>query len=429
MSDKTKNDVAWEALFDQLKILEHIAEFGSFEISSSQINRVRESRLMAKFDHFVNLPFIFRQNDLSILPISRSKYLIGHFSIHSQMKLDKIEGEPILVDFPDEIESIDYSNIYSENVAVNCAFLTGMINDLIGEAAFHTVSGRMSTGCFDFHIGNKNINSSPYKIRVENSQCEIDSGFESENYLILIEAKNYFISDFLVRQLYYPYRLWEGKTTKKILPVIMTFSNDIFSFFVFEFRELNNYNSICLINRKDYFISSEPISLEDVSSIVSSITLKKDIQDIPFPQADRFERIVDLLTLLSIKNLTRDEITLNYQFNIRQTNYYTDAARFLGLVEKYIDSESTEITFQLTKAGKKIFRKKHKLKYLSFIQEILRSAVFFEAFSLAIKLGKIPNIDEISIVMSHLPLSESTIKRRARTVRQWISWIWSQIID
>ncbi|WP_200888864.1 DUF7226 domain-containing protein [Aphanizomenon flos-aquae] len=37
------------------------------------------------------------------------------------------------------------------------------------------------------------------------------------------------------------------------------------------------------------------------------------------------------------KELTKEEITANYQFNQRQTNYYTDAARYLGFVDKYKD--------------------------------------------------------------------------------------------
>ena len=59
---KTKNDIAWEALFEKYSILEKIHEIGYFEIESNSINEFRESRLMAKFDHYDTLPTIFEQN-------------------------------------------------------------------------------------------------------------------------------------------------------------------------------------------------------------------------------------------------------------------------------------------------------------------------------------------------------------------------------
>ena len=53
---KTKNDIAWEALFEKYSILKKINEIGYFEIESNSINEFRESRLMAKFDHSGTLP-------------------------------------------------------------------------------------------------------------------------------------------------------------------------------------------------------------------------------------------------------------------------------------------------------------------------------------------------------------------------------------
>jgi hypothetical protein len=70
-----KNDVAWHALFEE----EHIQENGYFTISAARINKQREARLMTKFDHKAQLPKLFRDNELSIQPISRKEYLIGSF--------------------------------------------------------------------------------------------------------------------------------------------------------------------------------------------------------------------------------------------------------------------------------------------------------------------------------------------------------------
>ncbi|MBQ3566120.1 MAG: transcriptional regulator, partial [Oscillospiraceae bacterium] len=46
-------------MFDKYDILNRIDMNGSFRISAAQIREYREPRLMAKFDHTVNLPGIF----------------------------------------------------------------------------------------------------------------------------------------------------------------------------------------------------------------------------------------------------------------------------------------------------------------------------------------------------------------------------------
>ena len=370
---KTANDRAWETLFETHKILEEVARNGCFEIEAAQINKQRESRLMAKFDHSVNLPDIFRDNDLSILPISRSKYVIGKFDTHFEVKYDS-EIEVIPFEFTPGIESIDYTNLYSESSALHCAFNIGIIDDLLGEKTAYTVSGRMSTESFDFNIINS-FSNKPYSIKVKNSQCEIDAGFESNNYFVLIEAKKYIIKDFLIRQLYYPYRLWSKKITKKVIPVLMTYSNDIFSFFIYEFSKYEDYNSLKLREQKNYTIAPEEIQRSDVDLVLNNIKVIPE-PDVPFPQADKFERVVDLLSLLLERDLTKDDITENYEFDRRQTDYYTNAGLYIGLIENYQDSLTKKVTFCLTSEGRSILHKRPKLKYLDLINKILEKKFF-----------------------------------------------------
>jgi hypothetical protein len=425
---KTANDRAWEILFERHEILEKIDENGFFEIESAQINQERESRLMAKFDHSVNLPAIFRENHLSILPISRSKYVIGKFSTHFEVTYDR-EIEVIPWQFSPGIESIDYRNLYSENSALHCAFNIGIIDDLVGEQTAYTVSGRMSTESFDFNIINSIANNS-YSIQVKNSQCEIDAGFESDNYFVLIEAKNYAIDDFLIRQLYYPYRLWSKKMSKKVMPVLMTYSNDIFSFFIYEFSNDRYYNSLRLREQKNYTIAPEEIQRSDVDRVFNNLKVISE-PDIPLPQADRFERVIDLLSLLLERDLTKDDITENYEFDRRQTDYYTNAGLYLGLIEKYKNVTTKKSTFCLTSEGRSILLKRSKLKYLDLISKILEKKVFNLVFELMLKQGEIPPEDAICKIILEIrtELNDTTIKRRYSTVRGWIFWILSQIED
>lgn len=418
--NKTKNDVAWEKLFEEYKILDSIEKNGIFEIEAAQINEERESRLMAKFDHEVNLPQIFRNNRLSILPISRSKYVLGQFPTHFQVEYDR-DLETIYYDFPADLESIDYTNLYSESSALLCAFNLGIINDLIGEDAFFAVSGKMSVGSFEFKIKNYQ-NENPYLVKVENSQCEIDAGFESQNYFLLIEAKKYEVNDFLIRQLYYPYRLWSQKLTKKVIPVLMTYSNDIFSFFIYNFQDDLDYNSLVLVEQKNYAIAPEEIHLNDVSSIFDKIQLVPEKRTPPFPQADSFERLIDLLSLLLEQDLTKDEITENYAFDGRQTYYYTAAGRYLGLINQHPNIVT------LTSEARNILGDKQKPKNLALINKILEHQVFYEAFKLTLNTGEIPSKESLVEIMSqcNLKIGNYTKERRASTVRGWINWIWNQ---
>jgi len=427
---KSKNDKAWERLFDEYNILEQINRKGQFIINSAQINEVRESRLMAKFDQSVNLPQIFRNNRLSILPVSRSKYILAPIDTHQLVTYDT-NLEIVSIPFPAHIESIDYSNLYSEAVALNCAFIAKIIDDLLEEETIHTISGRMSTESFSFSINSTDRNQSSYRIDVDHSQCEIDGGFEGRTHFALIEAKSYTVDDFLIRQLYYPYRLWSGKLRKKIVPILMIFSQDVFHFFIYEFTDETQYSSLRLVQQRRYAIAPEEITRSDVNVLLSQIKSVPEPTGIPFPQADRFDRVVDLLTLLAVRDLTKDDITANYQFDIRQTNYYTDAGRYLGLIRKFTDPDTGEVTFTLTDEARLLLRQRHKQKYLDLIRKIFEHVVYNRTFRLALGMGRIPTEDEISqvIIDSQINIGGATVGRRSRTVRSWIKWIWEQIED
>lgn len=424
---KTKNDRSWEKIFEEDKILQTIEQYGFCEISSERINQERESRLMAKFDHRVNLPDIFKQHHLSILPTSRNQYIIGYFETYLQVQ-DNDEIQPNSIDFLPWIESIDYTNLYSESAVLNCAFNTGIIARLFNEEMLYTVSGRMSTDRFKFQI--KNVKEkNHYWINVANSQCEIDAGFEGESKFLIIEAKIGKVQDFIIRQLYYPYRLWSSKISKPVIPILLTYSNDVFDFCIYEFENDLNYNSIGLCDRQKYRIGYEEISRDDVSDVWNKITVVPEPESFPFPQANNFARVIDLLSLLVEKALSKEEITANYQFDLRQTQYYTDAARYLGLIDKSSGRSNSEITFNLTSLGKSLMKKRHKYKILKLIQTILEHQVFYRVFSETLRIGEIPPQKEIVKLMisCNLGLNETTIFRRSSTVKRWIEWIWSQI--
>lgn len=418
---KSKNDIAWEAIFEEYRILDRLAKNDRVSISSMEINEFREARLMTKFDHRSQLPELFVEHKLSILPTSRGTYEIGAFETFCDFNKEDVEIVP--VNFPTFLESIDYKDITSESIAINCAFISKILHDFTGEEnLFPTVSGRMSSSLFDFAINSK---QKTFRINVENSQIEIDGGFEGDNSLNLIEAKNYISDDFLIRQLYYPYRLWSDKIVKRVRPIFLTYSNGIFDLREYEFTNPELYNSIRLLQHKKYALQERDINIENIQNISDNVQVTKE-PELPFPQADSFERVINLCELLKQKGfISKEDITHNYDFDHRQTDYYSNAAKYLGLIEGRCENQQIGCT--LTQDGIRIFNLPIVERQLEFVRLILSRAAFKNTLKLYFDKGDVPTKDEVIEIMKDARLynidSEQTYRRRASTVISWINWI------
>lgn len=423
---KSKNDTAWEKLFQEHNILQNIISHGHTYINSVDINKHREARLMTKFDHKSQLPELFIEHGLSILPISRGGYIIGKFEAFHKFNKDDVEITK--VSFPSFLESLDYGEITSEATAINCAFVSEILHDFTGENKLYpTVSGRMSSSSFDFTIDSI---QGFYKINVGNSQVEIDGGYEGSNSLTLIEAKNYPSEDFLIRQLFYPYKLWTNKIAKKVRPVFLTYTNGIFHLREYTFEDIAHYNSIRLVKQKKYAVYEGGINIEAIQRILHEVNIVPE-PAIPFPQADSFERVISLCEILYQKEtITKEELLLNYDFikgktfDKRQINYYTDAARYLNLVDK--KHENGQIIYFLTPEGQSLFKVNLIERQLYFLKHILSHQVFNKVLRSYFDRGFLEknNIVEIMKVSNLYEInSDSTYNRRASTVNSWINWI------
>lgn len=415
-----QNDTAWENLFDKYHILAEIERNGQFIISANQIREFREPRLMTKFDHRINLPHIFANNNLSILPITRGDYVISAFSAY--MEFDEPSQCVQRVSIPAHIQSLMPQFLVSEAIALNCANACGILNDFLeDDELIPTVSGRMSSGSFDFDIS---TTSGMKSISVNNSQIEIDAAYEGINFLALFEAKRDLSDDFLVRQLYYPFRVWHERVTKTVKPVFLVFSNGMFHLYQYQFEDPRNYHSLRLVKQKNYMIATE-ICLADIENLLRTVPLVQE-PDIPFPQANRMSRIVNLIELLNENSMTKQEITAEYAFDERQTNYYTDAGRYLGLIKK-TNGEDGDVLFQLSSCGRRIMSLAHKERQLALTTQILKHKVFQETLALHLQHGEMPDTATIIQIMRRSNLyhvgAESTYERRSSTVVGWVNWI------
>lgn len=420
----TKNDVAWEQLNKKYNIIKEVNDKGHFIIKAIQIKQFREPRLMTKFDHKNNLPKLFKENKFGIIPISRSSYIISKFNMF--YSIETVSGKTILKSIPSYIQSIDYENITSEAIALNCAYISGIISDFIDdEDLIPTISGRMSSKAFDFTFDTiEGIKG----IEVENSQIEIDAGYEGQQSLVLIEAKLNIADDFNVRQLYYPYRLWLEKTNKKLRNIFLVYSNNFFYLYEYEFKEKSNYNSIQLIRAKKYALNYEKINFNDILMVYKQIQVVKEDISIPFPQANSFERIINMLELLNIDPMTKEDIVERYDFDIRQSDYYTNAGIYLGLFNKI--NNDGQIEYDLSREGKVIVNLPYKTKQLELVRLILQHEIFYKVFKVYIETGKVPDkkpIIEIVKNSTASKMNDNTIKRRSSTIIKWLDWIVSLV--
>lgn len=378
---------------------------------------------MTKFDHSVNLPSIFKDNNLAVLPVTRGEYVISKFSAYHDFEKCAVECQR--VSLPSSIQSLLPQYIISEAIALNCANACGILEDFLeDENLAPTVSGRMSSGEFCFYISTHG-GQQTQAVEVRNSQIEIDAAYEGRSCLALFEAKRDISNDFLVRQLYYPFRAWRDRVTKKIKPVFLVFSNGVFYLYQYEFTDPQNYNSLSLVKQKNYILSPE-ITLADIEAIVRNTPICSE-EEVAFPQADSMKRIVNLMEMLSEGDMTKQDITNRYIFRERQTNYYTTAGHYLGLIEKGERRSDGFVYFSLSDAGCRVMKMPYRERQIAIATAILRHRAFRETLKIHLQFGEMPDKDKIVQIMHDCGVynvgSPETFKRRASTIRGWIEWI------
>lgn len=179
-----------------------------------------------------------------------------------------------------------------------------------------------------------------------------------------------------------------------------------------------------LIKHKNYSIEAVDISLDEILKVLNKTTIIEEPK-IAFPQANSFKRVINLCELLAGGEKSSDDITLNYAFEPRQTNYYTDAGRYLGLINKS-NGNRTPI-YSLSEEGRRILRLKYKAKQLKFVELILEHNVFQETLKRFLDYGEMPSKNEIVNIMKASNLfrvgADDTYERRASSVAGWVNWI------
>ncbi|MGB8936716.1 MAG: hypothetical protein WCC17_16610 [Candidatus Nitrosopolaris sp.] len=277
---------------------------------------------MAKIDRLENLPEVFRENNLFLLPVSRKEYaIVKGIGYHRLETIADIKP----ISFTTRLPLQSSWKTESEGVLLEHANSCGLLGEVTGISDLtRTGIGRTTTPKFSF-----NVNGS--QITVNHAQIEIDAGFENSEHIILFEAKIGVPSSFAIRQLYYPFRTaYRRKIVRNFFFCLnKQGENKSYLFWEHNFNPYDSFDSIKLVQFKHYQVKT-----------VNRVSVK-EYQDVPrgkdkkeIPQADDVNKIGEFPLRVYEGYDTAEKIKHAFGFVNRQSSYYRHAAEILGLVSK-----------------------------------------------------------------------------------------------
>lgn len=247
------NNNSWEAIFKKYRLFEHDFSAEAKIITASEIKSAcqdfkktseKEVRILCKQDSREDVPKVMAERGLFLLPVKNGKYVIlqgeGYMDIpdiHSPVEVHRSS-----LNFRLETSAVGNSEMQH----LDHAYATSIIRTFIGDNTLVlTVRGRKYCGNFSFNVGGQ-------EIAVASVQTEVDAGYEGENQIVLVEAKNSKTKNTIIRQLFYPYRQWSMEVSKKVRLVFFEKRRDTYMLWEYKFNNPNDYNSIELAQSKAY---------------------------------------------------------------------------------------------------------------------------------------------------------------------------------
>lgn len=408
---------AWGNLFEELDIRVRLETTGQVNLTAEQIRRYsgKEPRIMSKWDSREARPEVLRRAGVTILPTSRQGYVLLKGDGYLNLPL----SEPAIHHSPEKLERFTTlpwrEELTRESLAIDVAAISSMLKQFTGERDFAlTIRGRSGTPEFSFDFqGTGRV----HRITVDRAQIEVDAGFEGD-CVWLIEAKIGEPEDFLVRQLFYPWRLWQTLTRKLVVPVFLTYTNKTFGLFRYGFGSAENYHSITLVEKR-WFTLDEPEGVASLSNLFAQTRAATPDINI-FPQADTLGSVIAAVELYAHEINTVAQLADRWSFDLRQGHYYADAAEWLGLLKR------TGSRRQLTAQGMEFVAANRWRRFKILFQAVAATPVFRECIRrrLDSRPANIGEIGEMILVADYG--NRTTANRRAQTVLAWLDWLWRE---
>lgn len=420
-SEQSKQNTAWNLFAEQSQFLASLQRDGYFIVHADDLKKwgEREPRLMAKLDTISSRPTLFHEHSLNILPLNRGSYVIFKDPNNkSYFSLPALKKKSDSTEFACEenlayLETLNRGLCSTESEVIDLAHVSMLLSHVCETGPLKlTRRGRFGSGRVRLTLPGDSRTH-----QIERAQIEVDAVFENADLVVLIEAKNGFPSDFQIRQLYYPYSWIRSKTDKTVRSFLLGYSNGEFQFT--EFKLESEFGNIQLLSQK-YFVINEPAKTHvRLSALLLSAGSNQDDHTVPFPQANDLNKVIDTVYALAEGVDTTEALCTKFQFVSRQAGYYTNAAKYLGLINH---------DWHITRAGALLI---HETRRDARNELILRQMLDRPVFRAAIcklrdyqfNLEKLSKKELVDLVAQRPDIGASTPDRRSSTVRAWLKWM------
>lgn len=399
-----------------LPLREQLLESDVVTLTADAIKSVtrREPRLMTKFDTRESRPRALE--GIAILPSSNGSYVLlrgdGYCDVQAASSVrvwSRHRSRFDLVTLPWQ------TGPASESQALDMAHAAGILDDFFQESqARLTIRGRLRSPEFRYRF---RCVTREVELVANGVQIEVDSGFEGEQ-IHLLEAKLGNRSNFHLRQLYFPLRMWSTLVSNKsVSAVFLAWSNRRISMRSFRFEPLDVYQAIKPVFSIDYLLD-EPDDVPTLAQLVETTPAVVEPAGIPFPQADDMRRVIDIVDAIGSGVSGRASLARRYGFDGRQADYYANAAAYLGLLERGARA------FQLSSLGHQFVTLPLNRRHETLLRQIVARPVFRQVAAHIASRGECPAVEAIAEIVTRVTgLTQATAARRAKTVLSWFRWV------
>ena len=396
------NDDGWDEIFSALKIVERVDAKGYFDITATQIKKIsgREPRLMAKIDFREHIPPVMHKQDMAILAIANGTYRIGRFDPF--IDIDPVStATPSSFPFPGNIITLNPKNLAHESAALDAALVSGILHEVFGEDVALTIRGRTRSPDFVFPLNGINF-------PISGVQIEVDGGYEGATTVNLVEAKVGPRDNLSVRQLIYPKLAWESIIGQKkaIRTFICFYQEPILRFIPVVYEK-----GVCQADHgNELAFVLEPVAKLNLGAIKAAPNAPYPLLGVPFPQADNFDTVLAFLNIVvNEEEISKDSLLLEFDLTMRQITYYSDALKWMGLVD------IKQAIVSITSEGRAIAALSHAEKMKRLAEIIFCEPIFNHA--LHKRNSEVP-----ASLFERWNIGGTTPERRLKTVHAWVNY-------
>lgn len=322
-------DGAWESLFDRLGLLSRIREEGVVRLTGAELGDAADPRLMGELERSGQLPALLRRSGMSLLPLGPEEWAVGLLDTHRCVSCADARTRPV----PETgLVSLERDRLYSTDTLLRFCLCGGIFDELLGGRAYPTAAGAMPSGRFSFRVRSTAAPGQAYSLCADRAPSGIDCVLESRDALCLCAARGTAAEALPICRLYYPYRTGGRAPDKPVHPRVSGAERRPAAPVPLAFSDEGDLSSLSLVSHTAYTFADESITVAHVRQLWQS-TRPAPEPDLPFPQADTFPRVIDLLGALWEGPLERAQIPLLREIDARQADYYIHAAQYLGLAD------------------------------------------------------------------------------------------------